>query len=112
MEMVKLPVIGQSRTAMPSSKSEWEPIMKFWSETLTFRSAWERNGGEVYEITKGSPGQPLADGELSTTTSEHGNSDLEAEVEASRPLAAARAETSRSKSIPGGLKRGFLCRDS
>lgn len=41
-------VIGNSKEGMPSSRDEWEPIMKFWSSCLS-----KRSGSGLYQVLSG-----------------------------------------------------------
>ncbi|KAK4683598.1 hypothetical protein P7C73_g6640, partial [Tremellales sp. Uapishka_1] len=42
--------IGRGKGDMPKSRSEWEGIMKFWSEVLSRDDRWK--GEEVYEVVQ------------------------------------------------------------
>lgn len=102
--------------SMPVGKAEWEGIMKFWSEHLHSRSAWERSG-EVYEITGGAEniktsGQTAGQSERASSSAnivkEGNTSAANAKSVSTAAAKVDRDEASNTTSAPSGLKRGFL----
>jgi hypothetical protein len=91
---------------MPKDKKEWEPIMKFWSEVLKRRNAWELNS-DIVEITQGQSQVkvPTAtnDTPISNTSQDTGDN-----LPSKKPITGHVAQGKVPVTGTGGLKRGFL----
>lgn len=110
VELARLPLQrGQPPVSMPRSKDEWEPIMRFWSEVLRRRSAWELDGSDIYEVTGGGSrvSVPQRSGSATQATSAQGQENSPAEKPVKDTMAAEPKKQPTARTS-GGLKRGFL----
>lgn len=127
----------QGEVGMPRDKKEWEPIMRFWSERMRTRNAWELKKGngkgsdEIYEITGQNKDKvPIpattnranlradsgsATGTVAASTTSVGEnvappasaSGTSAVIPTSAPLPPASSATPKVKPV-SGFKKGFL----
>lgn len=115
---------------MPRDRKEWEPIMRFWSERMRTRNAWELRKGkgkdsveEIYEITGQSrdkiPIPGSTDGVDSGASSDRrdlGKTSPSSAKDTVKPALAAHASSNGSSATAAtpkakpvsGFKKGFL----
>lgn len=126
VEAIKLPG-KQGEMSMPKNREEWQGIMKFWSEVLKRKNAWELSqddapNSQIYDVSAGGeqvnvPGSGPADGgsEGKTDQKKEGGGARKRSPSSSSQLPAGSSPqastidpTVRPAAAVSGFKRGFL----